>query len=436
MAISFTVNGREVVSNRPPATRLLDVLRDEMGLTGVKCGCGEGECGACSVLLGGRLVTSCLVPVGDAAGQQIVTIEGFRETERFQVLSAAFDACGAVQCGFCTPGMILAAEALLRRIPHPSDDQIACGLAGNFCRCTGYRMIIEAVRLASERGEGLWDENPAVDEVYPVETVEDALAIMRETGAEPVAGGTDWMLNRAADAPAVFIGRIPMLREVKETDVSVEIGACVTYNEIESNPRIPRILREAAASIAAPAIRNRGTIGGNIVNASPAGDMLPVLYMLDASVTLAGPDGTRKMPVASFITGVKETKLRRGEELLISVHVPKLVGFMRFDKVGARRAQAISKCSMAAAMRVAGERIMHFRAAFGAVGRTVLRVTEIEKELIGKTPEEARAMISKILDAYETVLSPIDDARSTAEYRKEICLNMLEAFLLDALQWV
>ncbi len=156
METRFNLNGKDVVCYQDPSVRLLDALRGEFGLTGPKCGCGEGECGACAVLLDGKLVTSCLVPVGRCRGAKIVTIEGFAGTPRHKALSDAFDACGAVQCGFCTPGMLLAAEALLSRTPHPTPEQIREGLSGNLCRCTGYAMIIDAVRMAAEKGAGLW----------------------------------------------------------------------------------------------------------------------------------------------------------------------------------------------------------------------------------------------------------------------------------------
>lgn len=154
--VAFTLNGRPAVSRGAPHARLLDVLREEFGLTGVKCGCGEGECGACSVLMDGMLVNSCLVPLGRAEGSSITTIEGFSKTARFRALADAYDAAGAVQCGFCTPGMILASEALLSKNPHPTDEQIRTALSGNFCRCTGYNMIIEAVQRAAKEGAGLW----------------------------------------------------------------------------------------------------------------------------------------------------------------------------------------------------------------------------------------------------------------------------------------
>ena len=154
MRISFTVNGNPVVVEAEPLARLLDVLRIDLGLHGVKEGCGEGECGACAVLLNGRIVNSCVTPVAAAADGKILTIEGFRETDRYAVIEQAFSDSGGVQCGFCTPGFVMATEALLRENPKPSEDEIRRGLSGNLCRCTGYNMIVQAVQSASETLNG------------------------------------------------------------------------------------------------------------------------------------------------------------------------------------------------------------------------------------------------------------------------------------------
>jgi len=132
-------------------TRLLDSLRNDLHLTGIKEGCGEGECGACSILLDGRLVNSCLVPLIHAGRAVIVTIEGVAQGERLHAVQEAFIALGGAQCGICTPGMVLAAVSLLERNPHPNDAEIRAGLAGNLCRCTGYMRIFEAVVDACRR---------------------------------------------------------------------------------------------------------------------------------------------------------------------------------------------------------------------------------------------------------------------------------------------
>ena len=150
--IAFTVNGQLATVRAYAMDRLLDVLRHELGLTGTKEGCGEGECGSCSILMDGSLVNSCLIPVLQASGANIVTIEGLASDARLGVLQQTFLEYGGAQCGICTPGMILAAVHLLTKKPRPTLEEIREGLSGNLCRCTGYRQIIEAVAEAGRRG--------------------------------------------------------------------------------------------------------------------------------------------------------------------------------------------------------------------------------------------------------------------------------------------
>ena len=153
-AVRFTVNGRAVEPRIHPMARLLDVLREELGLTGTKEGCGEGECGACSVLLDGELVNSCLVPMAQVAGTEVTTIEGLARDGELHPMQRAFVEHGGAQCGICTPGMVMAAVALLAQHPQPSEEEIRTGLAGNLCRCTGYMKIFDAVAAAAK------DERP------------------------------------------------------------------------------------------------------------------------------------------------------------------------------------------------------------------------------------------------------------------------------------
>lgn len=154
--IKFTLNGKQQAYKGDLSNRLLDVLRDQYGLTGVKCGCKEGECGACSVIIDGKLINSCMVAMGAVDGSEIMTIEGYSTTDRFKAVDEAFAEFSAVQCGFCTPGMVLATEALLSSNPHPSEEEIRVALSGNLCRCTGYNSIVKAVLKLSKEGNGLW----------------------------------------------------------------------------------------------------------------------------------------------------------------------------------------------------------------------------------------------------------------------------------------
>jgi aerobic carbon-monoxide dehydrogenase small subunit len=149
--IAFTVNGDVSKVSARPMERLLDVLRRDLGLTGAKEGCGEGECGSCSVLMDGMLVNSCLIPVLQVSGTSVVTIEGLSADERLHPVQQAFLECGGAQCGICTPGMILATVELLRKTPKPTIDEIREGLSGNLCRCTGYLHIFMAAAEAARR---------------------------------------------------------------------------------------------------------------------------------------------------------------------------------------------------------------------------------------------------------------------------------------------
>ncbi len=149
--ITIYVNGQTHELLVKPSASLLDVIREDLGLTGAKEGCGVGECGACTVIMDGETVNACLILAVEANGRQITTIEGLANGEELHPIQQAFVDVGGLQCGFCTPGMVLSAKALLDKNPHPSDDEIRKGLEGNFCRCTGYTKIIASVRDAADR---------------------------------------------------------------------------------------------------------------------------------------------------------------------------------------------------------------------------------------------------------------------------------------------
>ena len=152
MEIKFIINNKKVTVNVDPSMRLLDVIRNELHLTGTKEGCGEGECGACTVLVNGEPYNSCLTPVINVQDKEILTIAGFKDTKEYRIIADAFADMGGSQCGFCTPGMILVSYALLKKNPHPSEEEIRFALSGNLCRCTGYQAIVNAVLKASEKG--------------------------------------------------------------------------------------------------------------------------------------------------------------------------------------------------------------------------------------------------------------------------------------------
>ena len=154
--IKFTLNKKPVEIDVDPSSRLIDVLRINFKLTATKEGCGEGSCGACVVLMDGKGINSCLMPIANVVGHEITTLEEFKKTPQFRVLEMCFADEGGSQCGFCTPGMIFAAQSLLATNAHPSEEDVREALSGNLCRCTGYQSIVNAVIRASEEGDGLW----------------------------------------------------------------------------------------------------------------------------------------------------------------------------------------------------------------------------------------------------------------------------------------
>ncbi|RKX79425.1 MAG: hypothetical protein DRP87_03265 [Spirochaetes bacterium] len=463
MLLRFALNGRAVTVETNPVRRLVDVLRDDFNLYGVKEGCGEGECGACSVLIDGKLALSCILPVGLVHNKAVTTIEGLRVTDRYRLIEDAFIEEGAVQCGFCTPGMVMAAEALLSKNPKPEIDDIREALSGNLCRCTGYNMIVRGVRRASERGaeKGVWAESAPIESgasisiwknkekfprnrednisgiAYRPFDLEEAKNIRKETGAIPFAGGTDLMVQRKRwdglvpdfNRPVIFLSHLEDLTTIESDDKETRIGSCCTYTSMLESNLIPGFLKTIASQIASPPIRNIATIGGNICNASPAGDILPALYATRARVILESVKGCRILPVGSFITGPGSTSLKE-DEILTRIIIPKdSFSTFFYRKVGTRKANALSKLSFFGLAKTRGDKIEDIRISFGALAPIVVQSTQIEKDIAEKSKGELKKSIPAICGNYSRLIAPIDDQRSTARYRKTVALKLLTRFL-------
>ncbi len=262
------------------------------------------------------------------------------------------------------------------------------------------------------------------------ENLKEAIEFRARFGALPVSGGTDFMLKfKKPKKPVVYIGKLDEIRGIEVKENHLRIGAGTTLTEILKSPLIPEIFKEAVSQMAAPAIRNVATIGGNICNASPAGDTLPYLYAVDARLVLAGPHGERTVSVENFITGPGSTILGENEvlkEILISRELASndsfKLGFYR--KVGTRRANALSKLSFIGLWRPGDLRV-----AIGAVAPTVVRDRDAEGDFIsGKIDKKG------FLDLFKKLIRPIDDQRSTAVYRKTVALRLLEYFINRVLE--
>jgi xanthine dehydrogenase FAD-binding subunit len=274
---------------------------------------------------------------------------------------------------------------------------------------------------------------------YRFDRLDQTLSQLNQENCAIIAGGTDVMVMYKSrrgvppkiPKPIVFIDHLSELKQVYQNQKDLHIGACCTYSELFGNPLIPVALKKAIKTIAAPAIRNRGTLGGNVCNASPAGDTLPLLYVYNAKLLLRSVKGDRIVPIGDFIQGVRRIQ-REPNEILAEIILPSVLdegAHVIFEKVGNRNADAIAKVGFAGYIRVKGDVIEDVRFAFGAVGPTMVRSLAIEKMLLGKTMPLADSDITQVVAAFDKIIKPIDDQRSTALYRKTVALNLLRYFL-------
>jgi CO/xanthine dehydrogenase FAD-binding subunit len=268
---------------------------------------------------------------------------------------------------------------------------------------------------------------------YTPTDLHTALKMLSSKQLIPYAGGTDLMVEEQRERSFLFLHRIEELRRFTEDDEYLRIGAGLTYRELLAHRLTPAILKEAIASIAATAIRSTATLGGNIANASPKGDGALICFVTDALIKLVGENGTQRiLPIAKFYQGRGKT-VRRPDELLVEILIPKRwLAHYRYDKVGARKALAISRVSFAGLYSAKNDIIEHMAMAFGAVEDVVVRRPELDELLIGKTLQEARVLKEEVLAAYGEALVPIR-GRVPAEYRKKVCLNLARDFLESSL---
>ncbi|TDL74839.1 xanthine dehydrogenase small subunit [Palleronia sediminis] len=467
--IGFLLNGKDVTLDRVAATdTLLDFLRIERRLTGTKEGCAEGDCGACTVLVGrlrnGALryepVNACirLMPTLDAC--HVVTIEYLSGPEgRLHPVQQAMVEHHGSQCGFCTPGFVMALYALWMENPDPTEAEIETAIQGNLCRCTGYAPIIRAARamtalgsptedvlnterdLVAARLAALEDRRRVVlrkgdsRAILPA-SVDDLAQVLVETpGATLVAGATDvglWVTKFLRDiSPVVFLGHLEGLRRVEVTEDSIKIGAGVSYGGSH------RVLTEHFPHmapfwdrIAGWQIRSMGTIGGNIANGSPIGDTPPPLIALGAEIVLRRGESRRTLPLEAYFLDYGKQDRADGE-FIEAIRIPRPDPNTRHAayKISKRRDEDISSVCAAFALRIEGGRIEEARIAFGGMAATPKRATAAEAALSGREFDEAA-----MRDAAATLpqdFTPLSDWRASAEYRMRVAQNLFQRFWLE-----
>ncbi len=268
-------------------------------------------------------------------------------------------------------------------------------------------------------------------------TLSEALDLLNQENYLLVAGGTDLLVqhHNLKTLPidfkknVMYIANIEELKEITEDENYIYIGSLSPLQKVFDYPSIPALLKDTIKEMASPAIRHTGTIGGNIANASPAGDTLVPLYLMNALLEIKSIDGTRKVDIKNFIKGVRKIDLKENE--LITKIILDKIDFTKaiFKKVGSRKSDTISKLSFAGAITIKNNIVIDLRFAFGAVNVTVVRRPEIECQYINLKLKKVKASINKIVKQYEPFIKPIDDQRSSKEYRKEVSLNLLRDFI-------
>ncbi len=458
---------RELTGGDPTRT-VLQYLREDEGLCGTKEGCAEGDCGACTVTIaerngaGGiryRAINSCIMFVPALDGKQLLTVEHLTpDGGALHPVQQAMVDHHASQCGFCTPGFVMSLATMHMAGEMPDRAGIVDALAGNLCRCTGYRPILDAAgaALAAPRlpdqqlTTELHAQLDALDAdkemldcagsgrrfVAPRSLTELTGVLAEEPDALILGGGTDvglWVTKQHRDLPLlVATERVAGLRRIEQTADHVTIGAAVTYADgMEAMAAIHPAIGALIRRIGSRQIRERGTIGGNIANASPIGDMPPLLLALDAVLILvSAAEGVRRLPAEAFFRGYRKTALSAGE-VLAAIEIPRPAEDTRLGvyKVSKRFDQDISAVCGAFALRLEDGRVRSVRIAYGGMAAIPRRADGVEEALTGRAwnAETLRAAMADLDDAF----APLSDMRASAEYRRLVARNLLLKFYLE-----
>jgi xanthine dehydrogenase small subunit len=463
--IRFLLNGRNVaLSDVGADDTLLDFLRIDQRLTGSKEGCAEGDCGACTVLVG-RLtesglvyetVNACIRFLASLDGCHVVTIEylGGPEGRLSPVQQAMVEHHGS-QCGFCTPGIVMSLYALWMQHEHPTVKQVETALQGNLCRCTGYAPIIRAAQEVTNYGtpsaEHLATERDSVvaslkdlrdgkrvevakgdsRAILPADVDDLAAVLEAEPEATIIAGSTDvglWVtkfLKRIS--PAVFIGQLDGLKAIDVTEDAVTMGAGVTYTEAQDviAEHYPH-LSEYWDRIAGWQVRNMGTVGGNIANGSPIGDTPPVLIALGASITLRKGATRGVLPLEEFFIAYGKQDRAAGE-FVESITIPRVsTGHHAAYKISKRRDEDISSVAVGMNVQVENGMITAAVLAFGGMAATPKRAAAAEAALVGQPWSESTlvAAAAKLPEDFQ----PLTDMRATSDYRMKVAQNLFRRF--------
>ncbi len=468
-AVRFVLNGEVVALDDVEPTRtVLQYLREDRGLTGTKEGCAEGDCGACTVVVAElladgeglryRAINSCIQFLPTLDGRALLTVEALSgEGAPLHPVQQAMVNRHGSQCGFCTPGFVMSLFALYKSSPRPSREAVDTALAGNLCRCTGYRPIVDAAVAMYDAGVAAGGPDDTAlsgalrslaprravaaghgDRRYfaPVTLEQLAELVQDYPGSTLLAGGTDvglWVTKHYRDLDTlIYIGGVRELQVVDESPDGLVIGAAVTLSDA-----IPALLahypelEEMFVRFASPPIRNAATLGGNIANGSPIGDAMPALIALGARLGLRRGADTRELALEDFYLDYQQTALAAGEFVeRIAVPRRRRGQIVRNYKLSKRFDQDISAVCAAFSLQLDGDTVETVRIAYGGMAATPKRARQAESVLAGKRWTETT--VRDAMAALDADYTPLTDMRASAAYRREAAANLLYRFFLDS----
>lgn len=481
-SIHFICNNRNISATAHPGTTVLDYIRRELRMTGTKEGCREGDCGACTILVGEaaspgapnlryRAVNSCILPLGTVRGRHVVTIEGLNrhDSPSLNPIQKLFVEEGASQCGFCTPGFIVSLTSFFLNSRELTLEEALSAVTGNICRCTGYTAIQRAIALVVDTyGKKIQTDKNRTEQLIRIGIIPDYFADipqrleelhrhdepeketdgLRVHGGQNavcdylVAGGTDLYVQKPeelVDTSIRFLSSERDLQGIEQKDGEYILGACTPLDELKHSPQLlslfPR-MKEFLALIASPQIRGRATIGGNIVNASPIGDLSIFFLALEARLALAGAEESRSIPLKDFFLGYKKVDLHP-HEIVQSIMFEQFTQntFFHFEKVSRRTnldiAAVNSACKMTVETVDGVTKIASLTISAGGVAPIPLLLKKTGNFLTGK-PVSADSVREAARIAADEV-QPISDIRGSALYKKLLLQKLIYSHFITLL---